>query len=1249
VWTPRRVLLLLAGLLGFGATYAGYARFLGSVDGLPNLPEKYYPPAADADPSPVISDPVESPTVTALKEAFGPDCAEQNRSVYPFQIEDRSQGVVIASGSPPPITEPTAFVKLSPFSLAMKAKPKPPHERVPGEVVEVTTLHADEAIIQLDRPVRDTKEMLTRMSKIVGMELRAAADNRFNPDRRAGRVLVKNNQRFADPNRWLEFRTPGPLFYRSPDHPDMAAPNAPHLWTAAAVEVVNRDNLPRPLRGGSLPVVPARLDGGLADAAGVVADMALGHRAPPPTATADGMKVYLKPAEKKDAKDAKGKPGGSFAGVRELHLNENVVFNLWTDGRGGFPGGAAPPAADDKPAPPPPGDPPVGLAALVGGLPDGRAAEARLREKSLLTIRTLGPFRYDWEKNAARFDVAPQANPLLPNNVELTRLSALGGQDLLTCQQLDIEFAGGSGPGAAPPAARRQAAGPAFKAMRATGPHVYLAAAAEQLQAQGTALEYTTDPPRNATRTVLRGSPLLVLRQLNKLEAGAAAAGAQSAVPGVLVLESTETPAANGKPAVKTSVLNVYGRGRVELYDEAARRPGQYARWVESLSQSKDRLGEAETDLLVFTGGAGFEDANGSFVLTADTLKLWLAPGKPNAKGSGQPVPARLQGIGTVNGRSSDAVIHDADRLNVWFRDADGPIRIEPPAEKGQVAREQGQGARGKGQAEQKVVQVAGTAPVPVLPPATGKPAGPPPVPFLEPVATLPPRDNPLHLSARAIDVTMNRYPAPADPTAAKPAGPQPPGGAGVRYELAKAVCEDRVVVHQEPNEPLKTARGTDIVATTLHLDAEPLGHRMKVFGTADLLATVQYENVFIAGPVVTLDQPNNRVKVDGRGRLRMPSSTDFSGGVVTEPSEMIVDWTDGMDFPGEKRRARFVGGVQAVQQATAAKPGSPPPDPKAEPTWTRSFVVCHMMDVGFDRPVYFNRLRKPEPDRPRPVTAAKPAAGGRGPNPDDPKVESVVCSRRPDDAGPARPDAERVAFWDETVSQRTGKTVKAQHITAPYLSVDAKDEVTRVTAQGPGETRTLQLGSKDTAAGPGGPPPAPPPGQPAKPAAEEEMKLTVVVFRDQLDIEDRKGILQTAKYRGNVTAYHVPSETVALRVDKPLPLRSIILRCAEKLTVSSYRPKDADEPVRTMRAEGEAGATTDDWDGRGSVIDFDGTFMVLHGWGDRPATMYRRQRRINDGDYQKGNPLKYNTKTGQFSGDNSSGGSFSTAPATPR
>jgi hypothetical protein len=58
-------------------------------------------------------------------------------------------------------------------------------------------------------------------------------------------------------------------------------------------------------------------------------------------------------------------------------------------------------------------------------------------------------------------------------------------------------------------------------------------------------------------------------------------------------------------------------------------------------------------------------------------------------------------------------------------------------------------------------------------------------------------------------------------------------------------------------------------------------------------------------------------------------------------------------------------------------------------------------------------------------------------------------------------------------------------------------------------------------------------------------------------------------------------------------------------------------------------------------VIKFDGEKVTLEGQRDGQAKLYRVQRGVGTQDHKSGNPLIYNTKTGQISGAQSSGGQF--------
>lgn len=1119
MWTPRRVLLLFATLFGFGAAYAAYARFLGRIDGLPNLPSKYLD--YDDGALPEVA-PVESPTLVRLREAFGDNCPEMG-AAYPTRLEIREQGIVFAAGMPQIGTVATKFVKLAPLSIATFAKPKPLHEQLPGEVAEVSSLHCDEGILEFDRPISSDRDMLTGKAKLIGIELRTNPDP-HNTDPRNGRIVISNNQRTSDPSRFITMKTPGPVYYRTADHPEANNPSQPHIWTTAGVEIVNRDNLPRPLWGVALPVVSVPSDDSLTGS--VVTDMALGLHTSPPTITADGLKIFMK-------RNENTKKSG-YGGIREMILTENVLFSLWIDGTSGFPG-----AAPQAPTKPVKTENTLALSGLVGGIADGIATAARLKSKVLLRVRTLGTFRYDMATNLATFDVSSSPNPLLPNNVEVMRFLPAGGKDTLVCQKLEIEFNG-------PVTGQAKSEGTGFKRLHASGTHVLVAAATEQLQATGTALVYENDTGRSRTTTTLHGAPLSAVRNRNVLIAGA------PTQPAKLMFVSSEKN--------KTDIT-IDGPGRAELFDEATREKTLTATWQKSLSQIREIADGVPLDLLVFTGDGEFIDAKGAFNLKGDVLKLWLRNGDRTANKS---VPHRLQGLGHVSGLSANSIIENTEYLNVMFVDISKPPASAIPTT------------------------------VAVIPPSSSAPVVQPVLRAQE----IKKDPQPIRLSARLIDVTVHRI-NETDPKAA------------AKYDMHEAHCTDRVVVVQPPEDPKKSTIGIDIRGSSLLMKKQGLGHVMTVSGTNTEIARVRFEETTISGPMVTIDQPNNSVAVAGGGWMRLPSSSNLAGATVDEKGEITIHWQARMKFLGERRWAEFVGQVQAVQSIAEGAVAK-------GPTTTKSTVACHELNVTFDKPVYFNQMNR--------------ESGGGS----DPKIKTVVCTPASEDGNVAKA-ANLVLYLEETIDRVTKKHTKATQVEAKLLEVNVDGDLSLVSATGPGVTRMLQLDAKDSA--PGTP-------QPVDAKTEMEMKLTVVRFNGRLNLKDKKGIFQEAVFRETIRVARVPSENLNLVLDdtaKP-PARSMFLKCNDTFTVSSYRAKTpGTEDTRTMEAIDGAEVKTDDYIGIGHSINYDGTRVILRGYGDGQATLYRRQNSIEGRDYKSGNPLIYNTKTGQVSGAQSSGGAFTT------
>jgi hypothetical protein len=1169
VWTPRRILLLLAALGGFSAVYLGYAVVLGGIDGLPDLPRAFLD-HLDIGEEPLPPVPPVPPTMQRLMEAFGPGSQEVvNDNAYKTRLEYREKGMTFACGQltfKP--TEPSPFVPVAPFSVAVFGKPKPPAERAPGEVVEISTIHSDEAILQYDRPVSGIQDIMNGKAKLVGIELRSTPDVP-SPDVRRGHVWLTNNQRSADPNQFLVFKTPGPLFYRTADA--APAPDAPQIWTAAAVQVTDRKNLPRPLRAHAPVAVPARPD----DLRGrnAVANILLGLTSPPPTMTAEGMKVYLQP-------DDKTKGGAGYSGVKTIELAENVQVSLWSSGGGGgFPGSGG----SDAPAKPAAADPPAAAGAALGGFADGAAVARRLADQSLLVIRTLGKFRYDYPTSTATFEAAAAANPALPNHVTAFRQSAGGGTDDLICKALEIRFGDGKSAKGEP--------GMKIKALTATGDHVFVSVEAEQLSAQGTRLQYETSP--TGSTTVLRGSPVNALRERNQIMGGE-----EGKPPVDIRIVATEPPA--GSKEKRQSTVAVVGPGRLELLDASANANTVQATWGTSLTQKKVVIGGKEQDLLVFDGGGTFADVKGGMSLAADRLMLWLgADADAPAKAGGQPAvkPQQLVATGRVRSESEELRIRDTDQLTVYFRDvaprlpAGDPTKLASgvvPASHTVLASPEGQPADGE-----------------------KKPADKPKVP--------------MYLSARDVKSWVVRYPLPdlaAKPPAGKPAAP---AGGGLKYELERAYCEDRVKVHQPPADPAKAARGVDIFGSKLNLDQSPAGGVLTVTGTADENAKVYFEDMMLVGPVVKIDQVQNTVAVDGKGELKMPGGTDPNAADRADgkTSELKVQWLTEMRFNGAMATANFLGQVYAVQQppaadsprrpaaVLAAKSGATPDEAKDE-TITQSVLVCHRLDVTFDRPVYFNQFRGTNP---APAAPGQPAPAGTAA-----KIRQAVCNPVADDEADrvraeGRLDPRQVAFY-EHVYGPGAKLVRAHRITARELVVEVDGREQQMKAAGPGEVRILQLGAKDQAAGPGMQQP-PPGGKPA----EEEMKLTVVNYPARMEAKDTRfgaGFFQEATFFNGARVVQVPSPSeepyqslnwnVGQYANDP-PTRGVSLSCGDVLKVSSKRTRRDAPADQEMSAEGNAKFITDEYQGLAARITHDANAATLYGDKNKPAKLQQRPR----------------------------------------
>jgi hypothetical protein len=289
VWTPKRVLLLVGGLLAFLSGYAVYAFFLGGIDGLPPLNPEWYPPEIGG---PTIDDPPpESIRDAMIRQAFGADSEELRR---PIKLVVRDKGMVLSAGEFS-CNEKDGRVKFAPFSAALFPKNKD------GGPQEINTVKSDIAFLTLDKPVQSASELANR--KVTAIELRGL----INP------VKLTNNRRTPEKSDDLEvWIRMSPLFYEERRN---------LIWADGFVKLQDFQSQPKPTeitgKGLELHLTP---DSG---------------------------------PNKSKVAAAKGKKNEPISNIELLILRANVRMDLYVDADDGFLGSAEVDGKPAPPLPPP--------------------------------------------------------------------------------------------------------------------------------------------------------------------------------------------------------------------------------------------------------------------------------------------------------------------------------------------------------------------------------------------------------------------------------------------------------------------------------------------------------------------------------------------------------------------------------------------------------------------------------------------------------------------------------------------------------------------------------------------------------------------------------------------------------------------------------------------------------------------------------------------------------------------------------
>lgn len=723
------------------------------------------------------------------------------------------------------------------------------------------------------------------------------------------------------------------------------------------------------------------------------------------------------------------------------------------------------------------------------------------KEAARISIQTQGPFQYDLRTDVAVFETAPKTSPS-PNHVLVRRLNEAEGKlEQLVCNRLELKFLRKTA------AAGANAAGPQgvsleIETAHATGPNVTLTSDAENLNAFGTDLHYDA----RTRRTVLRGeTEVLAAKDGNFIHARD------------LCLQ---------QDAQGVQQASARGPGRVELLDKASGNRPLHAVWRDELTYGR----QGTTDMMVLSGEASFVDQEHGQQLFADLIKVWLlpkqaAPGKATAAGpaSDRPLPSQLEATGHVRLQAPDLRIEEAERLAVWFRDVPTAAAAPNP-----------------GQAAPSSAALGNS----VDPARTAAPGLPPPVSGEEAVQKSTPGGpartrKPLDLRARSVEAHVVR--------------------SGSKNDLEKLWCEGDVRVHQDPATPEE--KGVNIHGEALKLLAHADGNVLTVHGER---AKVQLDKLTILGPIVNIDQQQNKAWVNGAGLMQLPSNTSFEGTRLAKPSELTIHWKKSMFFDGQL--AQFHGEVRAEQE--------------------QSTLQGESLQVQLDRRVSFK-------DEERGKETAR--------------VDKLVCDQD--------------VRVQEAVRE-AGRLVSFKRIDAQVLNLDNDKEDGHLNAAGPGVVYLMQQGTRGELMPPAGPRPSPPAAA-RDPQAEQEMKLTRVYYRGRLFA--RNGT-RTAKFFDGVEVIHVPAEDPDAPVDVDrLPPGGMYLR-AEQLEVRSKRLADT-KTSQELEASRKVFVQAPEFYAQADVAKYDESkdLLVFEG---KPARLYKVERPGDRPREIKGEKILYERRT---------------------
>lgn len=854
MWTPKRILIMIAGTFVFLASFVVYDYFLGGYDGLPPLPDDCLP-LADGLPFGSF-DPKDPESLKKMGVAFDVASDESRRKLV---LDSSTRNLLLAVDQFD--IEDDGRVKLSPFSVALFPKKKGDSAAHP----EVNTIQADVAYLTLDQPIKNFTEMSNR--RIIGIELRGSKG-----------VTIINNRRTAARNDDVEVNIKGaPVYYAEATN---------KIWSEGFVRLLDTASQPNPTeitaKGMELQLVkegaplrktvPAAKKG---DGIGGLEYLLLKSNVEMHLYM-DGTSGFLVGGPEAAAKAAPTAAPGEKAHIM-VQTAGSMLYDL-TKEQAQFDAPASPPGAAAAHVEP------VRVTREHKIGPNDRKFDQLTCDSLLLTFRKkLG--------QAIGADAAAAKDPLGgAKEIESALAVARPGREVvLTMDTENME---------------------AFCselfyacATSGAGPRTILKGAPMHAIRDGNILEalelHLFGPDKNGVgqQAFAKGPGKIDLLD-KSLDIGFPNNHAKSA-------DGAEVHSINPDPK------NAEPKSNVKM------RHTMHALWKDNLISTKEKDGDRVYDLLTLTGDAKFIDDEHNQWLAGQRLQVWFEPNngpqgnKQEAGGAARQKPRRVEAFERVTAQLPEMQIERAHKVTVVFKEAaasddqlpGGPAMLPAPltpvgkagvdrAVKPQSPIIIGQPASSGG--KPPTIELKAPEPESKSPPnANASPSSTTQGNSIFSVPDSGTKDQPkkpFRLSADEIVAFVTTL--------------------GTKKQLHELVAEGDVRVLQD-GETSKD-KGVDIIGDMLNLIYHPLGNRLWVLGTRRT-AQLQVGELTLLGPKVDIDQKHNTAAVDGIGVMKMPSNTSFDGGKPAKEGAVItIHWTKDMQFDG--KLAVFKGGVQAYQ-----------------------------------------------------------------------------------------------------------------------------------------------------------------------------------------------------------------------------------------------------------------------------------------------------------------------------------------------